>query len=124
VPRVDLILYQEDDGTVPILEWLDGLVPRTRDKCLVRLEHLEEYGHELRRPEADYLRNDIYELRAKHLGVNYRMLYFFHGTKVVVVSHGFSKQASKVPKQEIDIAVRRMIEFRAAPTEHSFRPEK
>ena len=124
MPRVDLVLYLEDDGTVPVLEWLDGLAPRARDKCLVRLERLEEFGHELRRPETDYLRDDIYELRAKHLGVNYRMLYFFHGTKAVVVSHGFSKQEAKVPRQEIDKAIYRMTQFRSAPGGHSFEPEK
>lgn len=95
MPRADLILFRESDGTVPLMDWLDGLIPKARDKRLVRLERLEEFGHELRRPGADYLEDDIYELRAKHLGVNYRMLYFFHGTKIVVVSHDFSKQELK-----------------------------
>lgn len=122
--HVDLILYQEDDGTVPLVDWLDGLVPKARDKCLVRLERLEELGQDLRRPEADYLGDHISELRAKHLGINYRMLYFFQGTKVVVVSHGFSKQASRVPKLEIDKAIHRMTAFHGAPTKHSFRPER
>lgn len=124
MPRIDLILYQEDDGTVPLLDWLDGLVTKARDKCLVRLERLEEFGHELRRPEAEYLGDDIYELRVKNAGVNYRMLYFFRGTKIVVVSHGISKQQSKVPKKEIHLATRRMKEFRAAPKSHTFVPEK
>lgn len=124
MPRIDLILHQESDGEVPILDWLDNLVPKARSKCLVRLERLEQSGHELRRPEVEYLGDDIYELRARHLGVNYRMLYFFHGPKVVVVSHGFSKQESKVPKREIAIAIRRMTQFRAEPMKHSFRPGK
>ena len=121
MPPIELILYLEDDGTVPLVEWLDGLIPKAQDKCLVRLE---EYGHEFRRPEADYLGNDIYELRTKHLGVNYRMLYFFHGNKVLAASHGFSKQEARGPKQEIDRAIRRMTEFRAAPSKHSFKTEK
>lgn len=124
MPRVELILFREVDGSVPLVEWLDELIPKARDRCLERLERLEEVGHELRRPHADYLRDDIYELRAKHLGVNYRMLFFFHGTKVVVVSHGFSKQESKVPKQEIDKAIRRMNEFRAAPAKHAAKFEE
>jgi len=123
VPNVDLILFRETDGTVPLVEWLDELLPKASDKCLERLERLEEAGQELRRPHADYLGEDIYELRAKHLGVNYRMLYFFHGTKAVIVSHGFSKQQSKVPKQEIEMATRRMREFRAAPTRHQAKLE-
>ena len=59
---------------------------KPKEKCFVRLERLEEMGHELRRPEAENLGDDIYELRAKHLGVNYRMIYFFHGKAAVVVT--------------------------------------
>ncbi|MEH1871881.1 type II toxin-antitoxin system RelE/ParE family toxin [Nostoc sp.] len=41
------------------------------------MEQLAEYGFELRRPAADLLRDGIYELRAKHVRVQYRILYFF-----------------------------------------------
>jgi hypothetical protein len=47
---------------------------------------LEQQGHELRRPIADFLRDGIYELRPSVQGVNYRILYFFSGRNVVVVS--------------------------------------
>ena len=60
--------FQEDDATVPIVRWLEELHRKVRQKCLVRLARLEAMGHELRRPEADYLRDDIYELRASHQG--------------------------------------------------------
>jgi phage-related protein len=120
VPRVDLVAYQDGDGTVPLLEWFDELDPKARAKCTVRLERLAELGHELRRPEADYLRDDIYELRAKHQNVNLRMLYFFHGRTAVVVSHGFSKQQAKVPSREIELALRRKQAFLASPESHSY----
>lgn len=119
VPRVRLILYQEGDGCVPVLEWLDGVAAKARAKCRIRLERLAELGHELRRPEADYLRDDVYELRAKHSGVNYRMLYFFHGTRVAVVSHGFTKQEAEVPTREIGRAIRRKEAFDADPEAHA-----
>ena len=123
MPRVDLVAYQEDDGTVPLLEWLDGLVQKAREKCGVRLERLAEFGHELRRPEADYLRDDLYELRTKHQNVNLRMLYFFHDRTAVVVSHGFSKQQAEVPKREIELAIQRKEAFEAAPNAHTYEGE-
>ena len=100
MPKTNVVLYRSASGEVPLLGWLDGLVEKARAKCLVRIERLAELGHELRRPEADYLRDGIYELRAKHAGINYRMLYFFHGREAVVVSHGISKQRPDVPAQE------------------------
>ena len=36
---------------------------KVQDKCYLLLERLREMGHELRWPEADFLRDGIYELR-------------------------------------------------------------
>ena len=120
MPRTWLVAYREADGSVPLRDWLDELPRKARSKCLVRLECLEERGHELRRPEADYLRDGIHELRTRHEKVNYRMLYFFHGQEAVVVSHGFSKQQGEVPAREIDLAIRRKHSYDACPGRHAF----
>ena len=61
-------------------------------------------GHELRRPEADFLRDGIYELRVSLRAVQHRVLYFFHGAMAAVVSDGLVKE--RVPPKEIDRAVR------------------
>ena len=123
MPRTEVIYFRETDGSTPILDWFDELPRDAALKCLARLARLEELGHELRRPEADYLEDGIYELRAKHLGVNYRMLYFFHGRAAVVVSHGFSKQQATVPAREMNTALRRKDDFERKPRAHTFRPE-
>jgi len=57
---------------------------------------------------------------SKHNGVNYRMLYFFHGTHAVVVTQGFAKQQAVVPLGEIGLAARRRRAFEANPARHSF----
>ena len=117
---VKVVFYQESDGECPIMDWFDSLPPKARAKCFVRIERLAEMGHELKRPEADYLRGHIYELRAKHDGVNYRMLYFFNGRGVAVISHGIVKQRDDVPNAEIELAIRRMKVFSENPTDHTF----
>src|SRR5258706_2853136 len=90
--RTDLYLYRDEDGSLPLLEWLDTLNRKARRKCLGRIKRLTELGHELRRPEADYLRDGIYELRASYQGIHYRLLYFFAGKAVVVLSRGITKE--------------------------------
>lgn len=90
-----------------------------QDKCIVRVERLAEMGHELRRPEADLLRDGIYELRASHRGVQYRMLYFFYG-KVAVISNGLIKER-KVPVREIERTVRNRSVFTADPGTHTYK---
>ena len=117
--RVDVFYFREDDHTVPMNRWLDEIPAKAQQKCLARLRRLEELGHELRRPEADYLRDEIYELRASYQGIHYRMLYFFNGRTAVVVSHGIVKE-SAVPIREIDLAVRRKRTFESNPAKHGF----
>ena len=119
MPRMRLVFYQETDGTVPVLAWLDSLTPKAQDKCRLRLERLHEHGHELRRPEADYLRDGVYELRVSLQGIQYRMLYFFHGNLAAVVSHGLVKR-QKVPPKDIDLAVRRKEAFEQNPKQHTY----
>jgi phage-related protein len=79
MPQTDMVFYQDDDGHVPVLEWLRALQRRDRRahaKCVARIQRLAAMGHELRRPEADYLRDGLYELRARRGRVRYRILYF------------------------------------------------
>lgn len=123
MPETQVIFYQETDGTVPVLNWLDALVPRARAKCIVKIERLRELGHELRRPEADYLRDDIYELRIAYQGRQYRLLYFFYGREVAVVSHGLVKER-RVPTREIELAIQRKRHFEQYPKQHTFALER
>jgi phage-related protein len=120
MPRTPVVLFQEADGSVPFLLWFEGLPEKVQDKCRVKLERLQELGHELRRPEADYLRDGIYELRTRLGRVNYRMLYFFHGDTAVVLSHGLVKEKA-VPAAEIDRAVGRKERFHRNPRKHTYR---
>jgi phage-related protein len=123
MPSTSVILYREDDDSVPLRDWFADLQPKARDRCLARLALLEEHGHELRRPHAEYLEGtDLYELRVKFHRVNLRMLYFFHEREAAVVSHGFAKEG-KVPQKEIDLATERMNKFKADPERHTFRAE-
>jgi phage-related protein len=85
----------------------------------VRIERLRELGHELRRPEADLLRDGIHELRVRLQHVNYRILYFFHGNVAAVISHGIIKEDA-VPRAEIDLAIQRKNRFERDPERHTY----
>jgi phage-related protein len=87
------------------VDWLDSLPSKVQDKCIVKVELLGEYGNELRRPHCDYLENEIYELRARHGNVHYRILYAFVGRSIVLLSHGCTKK-KRVPRTEINRAIR------------------
>ncbi len=63
MPVTSVVFYQDDDGTVPVLEWLDSLPRKAQDKCFVKISRLAELGHELRRPEAAVLAHGIIKER-------------------------------------------------------------
>jgi hypothetical protein len=122
VPQSEVVFYREGD-TVPIRDWLKKQPGKVQIKCLAYMAQLEANGHELRRPAADFLRDGIHELRPSYQGVNYRILYFFAGKNVVILSHGLKKEGA-VPAVEIDRAVERKGKFEADPAGHTYKPGK
>lgn len=116
---ISVVFYKESDGTAPVLDWLDTLPVKAQDKCRIKIERLCELGHELRRPEADLLRDGIYELRIGLQGINYRILYFFHGRTAAVLTHGLMKERV-VPSREIDVALARKRRFEQEPERHTY----
>ena len=126
MPNTQVFFYRDADGRSPVVEWLRCLRdddPAGFMNCLARLELLEASGHELRRPAAEFLRDGIYELRAKHKHVQYRLLYFFHGRNVAVVAHGIIKRGSAVPDVDIGRAQNRKLQFVRNPAAHTYQGE-
>jgi hypothetical protein len=134
MPATEVIFYAEH-GESPFLAWLDAQQQKVQDKLFDAVARLEELGHELRRPEAEYLRDNMYELRVKKGHVNYRPLYFFDDVKDpqtgrvtrrrAVIAHGCTKEG-RVADRDIDIAIRRRQQYltnRAAHTYVAPRPD-
>lgn len=123
MPTTSILFYQESEGDIPVLEWLQELKRKNMKgflNCAARIDRLATYGNELRRPLADYLRDGIYELRAKHRNVQYRIFYSFEGQNVVVLSHAMVKKTSAVPKKDIDLAIKRKKKFERDPKQHTY----
>jgi hypothetical protein len=102
---------------------LRGHNERAYLKCFVLVNLLKQMGHELRRPQADLLRDGVYELRTRVGSVNYRILYGFVGKDVALLTAGLTKERS-VPAREIDRAALRIEQYKANPDAHRFRYEE
>jgi phage-related protein len=123
VPQTRVIFYQDEQYRTPVLEWLKILLRHDRKgyaNCVARINLLAELGHELRRPATDYLQDGIYELRAKHRQVQYRILYFFHGQNVAILAHTITKEGSAVPQADIDRAITRKRLFEKSPETYTY----
>lgn len=126
MPRTDVVFYQEAAEDVPVLDWLKELRrsnQKAYESCIAAIERLGEFGHELRRPLADFLRDGICELRIRKGRVNYRILYFFHGKNAAILAHALTKE-DVVPKADIDRALRRKKAYEADPEPHTYSEEE
>ena len=122
MPQARVVFYRDDDGSVPVLDWLTALrrrnFPKPYAKLVARVGLLAASGRELRRPVSAPLRDGIHELRAEHGHVNYRILYGYSGKDAAVLSLGITKEA-RVPPGAIDEAVTRLAKFKKDPERHT-----
>jgi hypothetical protein len=38
MPEMRVVFFTEDDGTVPVVDWLDALVAKVQIKCVAKLK--------------------------------------------------------------------------------------
>src|SRR5438270_13387930 len=122
MPRAQVRFFKEASGKAPVVEWLADLSHENQKawaNCRAKIEMLAAFGHELRRPAADFLRDGVYELRAKQGHVQYRILYFFHRRNVAILAHGLTKGAA-IPPVDIERALKRKREFENNPEGHTY----
>jgi len=122
MPQTEIVIFKDDDGSVPLLDWLDVQSDKVQNDMEARIELLAEKGNQLRRPQCDSLRDGIYELRKERLNINYRILYAFCGKNAVLLSHGCTKE-DKVPSREIDKAISNLNKYRQNPDAHTYYEE-
>ncbi|HTX00382.1 MAG TPA: type II toxin-antitoxin system RelE/ParE family toxin [Acidimicrobiales bacterium] len=63
---------------------------------------------------ARHLRGEIYEARAEGVSASYRLLFAEEGSKgrVLLGPHAFSKKTRRTPAQAIELAARRLADWR------------
>ncbi len=104
----EVIFYKTSGNRSPINEFLDTLSAKQAQKVSWVLNLIEE----LNMVPGQYFQkmvsiDDIWEARVK-IGSNiFRLLGFFDGSKLVVMSHAFQKKTQKTPRQAIKLAEER-----------------
>ena len=106
----EVLFYETAEGRCPTQDFLEGLPLKVRAKITKWVDLLRREGPDLPRPYADVVRGRIRELRVSFSGMHHRLLYFFHG-KRIIVTHGFVKKTAAVPDEELTRAQRWMDDF-------------
>lgn len=99
----NIYYFVDEKGNNPVRGFIAGLPIKERAKVFAYIQELQNQGHNLRRPMADYLSNGIYELRPK---AN-RIFYFFFLKNNAVLLHAIRKKADKIPEKDLKLCVKR-----------------
>lgn len=92
----------------PVKGFIESLPLKKQAKIFAYLIELKNQGHNLRRPMADYVGNEIYELRPK----DNRIFYFFFLKDTAVLLHAIKKKTKKIPKNCLDLCIKRKNEVK------------
>jgi len=111
MPDFKVIVYEKENGEVPVEEFLDSINPKMRAKIYGMLAILQEKGNLLREPYSKHLDDGIFELRCKFGSDITRILYFFYYEGKIILTNGFIKKTQETPKEEILIAKKRRKDF-------------
>jgi phage-related protein len=104
--------YRTVRGDCPVEEFLDSLSGKQAQKVLWVLRIIEElpvipkqYFKKLVGTE------DLWEVRIRLGNNSFRLLGFFDGGKLIVLTSGFAKKTQKTPAKEIKLAEQRMQDY-------------
>ena len=108
------IVFFRGQGGDPVREFINRLDPKTQARFAWSIEQLRLRNVSAREPLAKHVEGKIWELREESRTNIYRILYFTTSGRKIVLLHGFQKKTEKIPRREIEIAVRRLNEFLAS----------
>ena len=104
--------YRTSSGRCPVEEFLDSLNGKQAQKVVWVLQLIED----LDTVPRQYLKklvstDDIWEVRVQFGGNIFRLLGFFDGDELLILTSGFAKKTQKTPPQEIATAEQRKRDY-------------
>jgi phage-related protein len=110
------IFYRDRSGKSEIVEYLDELKEKgetskaervNRDKILVYIGALEQYGTRIGQPIVKHIDGCLWELRP----FANRIFFFYWKDNTFVLLHHFIKKTQKTPPREIERAWAKLKDF-------------
>jgi phage-related protein len=106
--------YRLLNGHSPVEEFLDSLTGKQAQKVLWVLQLIEELEVIPRQYFKKLVDSEgLWEVRIQFGNDIFRLLGFFDGGSLLVLTNSFAKKTQKTPPQEIALAVRRKEEYLA-----------
>jgi phage-related protein len=115
VARTQAVFYRDERGAEPVDEFIEALPPKHAAKID---DYIEEHlnGRRSDEPPPEYpissqLDGELRELRVRFANTRYRILYQ-RSDNLVVLLHAIEKHTGAVPVADVELAKRRMEDFK------------
>ena len=107
-----ILFYRTASGNCPVEDHLDSLTDTQLTKITWVLRLLREIDH----VPSKYFKklvntNDIWEVRVDVAKNTFRLLGFFYGNELIILTNSFQKKSHKTLKKEIELAEKRKKEY-------------
>jgi phage-related protein len=115
VARTQAVFYRDERGAEPVDDFIEALLPKHAAKLDDYIdEHLN--GRRADEPPPGYpissqLDGELRELRVRFANTRYRILYQ-RSDNLVVLLHAIEKDTGAVPVADVELAKRRMKDFK------------
>lgn len=93
-------------GKSLVYEYIQSLPDKERSKVLKYIEYLRQNKGVLDEPYTKHIIGKIRELRVDFSKNRYRIFFFIHVGKKIILLHAFLKNADKTPQSEINTALK------------------
>jgi len=115
----EVSFYRTKAGHCPVEEFLDALDGKQTQKVVWVLRLIEE----LEIVPSQYLKKlvdteGLWEVRVQFGGDTFRLLGFFDGRRLLVLTTGFAKKTERIPRQELELAANRKQDYQRRKSDH------
>jgi phage-related protein len=104
--------YRTETGNCPVEDFLETLSDKQMEKVSWTLRAVRDMHH----VPTQYLKklkstDNIWEVRITLGNNTFRLLGFYDGSNLLILTSGFAKKTNKVPRREIETAERRKQDY-------------
>ena len=106
LPKLPVRFYRSTEGREPVRDWLKALPDADRKKIGDEIR-VVQFGWPVGMPLVRRLGADLWEVRVTLPSRRARVLFTLEGDAAVLLN-GFIKQSQKTPKEDLELAQRRL----------------
>lgn len=110
-PRLSVVFYRTSSGREPVREWLKSLDAEDRRRIGADLRTIE-LGWPVGMPICRPLTSGLWEVRSRISSGRITRVLFFIDDGVAYVLHAFIKKTQSTPKDDLELALKRMDEIK------------